>query len=149
MKNDERESLQEAKAEYREWENSLEGVAYWLGDLPFGESLETVTIQAVHRLPDAVREFVYCHCRFASAGDAGVTIRCVPEAGRPWLIALGQGDVEEGLIAHEIAHAWLGHECDPQAGELRLTQQDEEAACDLTRQWGFGGTGTEIVHRPH
>ena len=53
MNNDDRESLQEAKAEYKAWENSLEGVAYWLGDLPFGESLETVTIQAVHRLPDA------------------------------------------------------------------------------------------------
>jgi len=149
MNNDDRESLQEAKAAYREWENSLEGVAYWLGDLPFPESLETVTIQAVHRLPDAVREFVYYHCRFASEDDAGVTIRCVPQAGRPWLVTLGQGGVEESLIAHEIAHAWLGHECDPQAGELRLTQRDEEAACDLTRQWGFAGTGTETIQRPH
>ena len=68
MNNDDRESLQEAKAEYKAWENSLEGVAYWLGDLPFGESLETVTIQAVHRLPDAITLPAYPLALLALAG---------------------------------------------------------------------------------
>ncbi len=149
MKKHEWESRRETRTEHRKWEDSLDGVAYWLGDLPVPESLESMIIRAVHRLPSAAREFVYYNCQFASSEDGVVRMRHVPQARQPWLITVGARHVDESLIIHEIAHAWLGHEWDPQRGELRITQQDEEVACDLTRQWGFEGEGTERIDRPH
>ena len=142
MKEDKRESLRKAQAEHRKWEDSLEGVAYWLGDMPVPEPLERLIVQTVHRLPNEAREFTYYNCRFTSVDDDGVRIRHLPQTRQPWLITLGEGYVDESLLVHEIAHAWLGHEYGPQHGELRVTQREEEAACDLTRQWGFDGGST-------
>jgi len=141
MKEDERGALKEAQAEYRKWEDSLEGVAYWLGDMPVPESLEGLIVAAVQKLPSEAREFVYYNCQFKSGDEDGVRIRRVPQARQPWLITLGEGYVDESLIIHGIAHAWLGHEHGPQCGELQITQGDEQAACDLARQWGFDGDG--------
>jgi len=149
MQKDRRESLREARAEYREWEDSLEGVAYWLGDLPVSESLERAIVNAVRRLPNEARDFVYHNCRFASADAGGVGVRHSPQGRQPCLIALGEGDVDEDLIIHEIAHAWLGHGHDLQVGGLRIAQRDDEAACDLTKQWRVAATGTERANRPH
>ena len=141
MNEHERESLRKAQLEHRKWEESLEGVAYWLGDLPVSEPLERVIVEAVHKLPSEAREFTYYNLRFTSVDDDGVRIRHIAQARQPWLITLGEGYVDESLIIHEIAHAWLGHEYDPQRGELQVTQRDEEAACDLTERWGFDGGG--------
>jgi hypothetical protein len=149
MKAERRRALGQAQAQYRKWECSLEGVAYWLGDLPVSESLEETIIKAVHRLPTETREFVYDNCRFTSTAYGGVRIHHVSQASHPWLITLHEGHVDESLIIHEIAHAWLGHEYGPQFGELRVTRQDEEAACDLTRQWGFAGAGAAMIDGPH
>ena len=143
MKQYELESHREAQAEHRKWEDSLEGVAYWLGDLPVPESLETVIIKAVHRLPLAGREFVFCNCRFALSDEGGVRIHYVPRTRQPWLITLPEGLVDESVIIHEIAHAWLGHAYDLHRGEWRVCPREEQAACDLTRQWGFAGSGSE------
>lgn len=147
MNRDRREFLREAQAEYRRWEDSLEGVAYWLGDLLVQESLVPVIVEAIHKLPREVREFIYFNCRFASMDDGGVRMRRIPQARHPWLITLGEGLVDESLLVHEIAHAWLGHEYDPLRGELQASQRDEEDARDLIRQWGFGGGGKDCP--PH
>ena len=149
MKEDGRETLREARAEYRKWENSFEGVAYWLGDLPVQESLERVIVEAVRKLPRKTREFVYHNCRFSATDDDGVRMRYIPQSKQLWLITLGNGLQDESLLVHEIAHAWLGHEWDPQCGALRATDQDEEIACELTKEWGFTGAGTERLDRPH
>ena len=137
MKPYELESHRETQAEHRKWEDSLEGVAYWLGDLPLPESLETVIIKAVHRLPSAVREFVYFNCQFALSDEGAVRMHQIPQARQPWLIRLGEGYVDESVIIQGIAHAWLGHEYDPHREELQVNQRGEQAACDLVRQWGL------------
>jgi len=146
MKQYEVKSHREAQAEHRKWEDSLEGVAYWLGDLSVPESVETVVIKAVHRLPSAAREFIYYSCQFAMSDESGVRMRHVPQARQPWLITLGEGHVDESVIIHEIAHAWLGHAYDPELGEWRVSPRDEQVACDLTRQWGFAGSGNKEIH---
>ena len=146
MKPYELESHREAQAEHRKWEDSLEGVAYWLGDLSVPESLETMIIKVVHRLPGAVREFVYDNCQFALSDEGGMRMHQVPQARQSWLIALGEGHADEIAIIYEIAHAWLGHAYDPERGEWRVSPRDEQVACDLTRQWGFPGSGNKEIH---
>ena len=146
MKPYELESYRETQAEHRKWEDSLEGVAYWLGDLSLPESSERVIINAVHRLPGAVRDFVYDNCQFAAFEESGVRMRHIPRARQPWLIGLGEGRVDELAIIYEIAHAWLGHAYDPERGGWRVSPQDEQAACDLTRRWGFAGSDSKEVH---
>ena len=145
MKPYELESHRETQAEYRKWEDSLEGVAYWLGDLPVPGSLETVIIKVVHRLPSAVREFVYFNCQFALLDEGKVRMHQVLQARQFWLIALGEAHVDESAIVYEIAHAWLGHAYDVERGEWRVSPRDEQSVCDLARQWGFVGLGSESV----
>lgn len=147
MQEDRRESLREAQAAYQKWEDSREGVAYWLGDLPVAEFLERAIIEAVYRLPTEARNFVYHNCRFVSADDSRVRVRHIPQGRQSWLIALGEGDVDEDLIIHEIARAWLGHGYDPQVGGRRLAQQDDEAACDLASRWRATKAGAERANR--
>ena len=101
------------------------------------ESLETVIITAVHRLPSAVREFVYFNCQFALSDEGAVRMHQIPQARQRWLIRLGEGYVDESVVIQGIAHAWLGHEYDPHREELQVNQRDEQAACDLIRQWGL------------
>ena len=63
-----------------------------------------------------------------------------------WIILLqGSPPQDESVIAHEIAHAYLGHDrlgisvgLEPVAIETQ--------ACELTRSWGFEGLGTDIDH---
>jgi len=55
-----------------------------------------------------------------------------------WLIVLSEdvlSDEPHGSIAHEIAHAYLGH--DRQA--IGTSIDVEYQACDLAAKWGFGG----------
>jgi hypothetical protein len=143
MKKDKQRAFEKAHAEYEEWENSLEGVAYWLGDLPVAEAAESVIIKTVHKLPGQIREFVYYECRFISLDPAGGQVCCLRKVKRPWLLVLGQDQPDENAIAHEIACAWLGHQGGPGLGEPRETRPEEEAACDLIRKWGFSGLGTK------
>ena len=84
--------------------------------------------------------------RFTSVDDDGVRMRHVPQARQPWLISLGEGHVDESAIIYEIAHAWLGHAYDLERGEWWVSPREEQAACDLTRQWGFVGSDSKEVH---
>jgi hypothetical protein len=144
MKKDKQQAFEKAHAEYEEWENSLEGVAYWLADLPGPEALESVIIKTVHKLPSQIREFVYDECRFISLDPHGGQARCLQKDKQPWLLVLGQDLPDEDAIAHEIACAWLGHQSSSGLGELRETRRKEAAASDLIRKWGFSRFGTEI-----
>ena len=147
MKKDRQRRFGKTQTEYEKWENSPEGVAYWLGDLPVPEAVESVIISTVHQLPGQVREFVYCECCFSCVAPRGGQTCYLQKARQPWLILLGQELQDESVLAHQIAHAWLGHRYDPGLAELRATQQEEDAACDLTREWGFGGCGAETRRR--
>jgi hypothetical protein len=144
MKKDKRQAFEKAHAEYEEWENSLEGVAYWLGDLPVPEALESVIIKTVHKLPSQIRDCIYDECRFISLDPAGGQACCLQKDKQPRLLVFGQNLPDEDAIAHEIACAWLGHQSGPGLGELRETRREEEAACDLIRKWGFSRFGTAI-----
>jgi hypothetical protein len=44
----------------------------------------------------------------------------------------------ESVIAHEIAHVWLGH--DPLMGDHA---KEQAAAAALVTEWGFEGIGTQ------
>lgn len=51
------------------------------------------------------------------------------------------------IIAHEIAHAYLGHEPRHVGSEVNLPAKREVEACELARQWGFSGMGTDAESR--
>ena len=62
-----------------------------------------------------------------------------------WIILLPRclaADEAQSIIAHEIAHAFLGHD--------RLSICDfidvETEACNLVRSWGFGGLGADVEY---
>ena len=62
-----------------------------------------------------------------------------------WIILLPgclAADEAQSIIAHEIAHAFLGHD--------RLSICDfidvETEACNLVRSWGFGGLGADVEY---
>ena len=145
MTNNRQQTFQKAHAEYEAWENSLDGVAYWLGDLPGLEPVEEVIIKTVHKLPIQIREFVYGKCRFISSDSDCGQACCFPTAKRPCLLILDQNQPDEEDIAHQIACAWLRHRNQAGSQRYRETQGDEEAACDLMRKWGFSGFGTETA----
>lgn len=64
-------------------------------------------------------------------------------SNRPWLIILG-GKADESVVAHEIAHARLGHKCDSYGNEIEIAEKQETEACSLAKRWGFAGRGTEV-----
>jgi hypothetical protein len=144
MKKDKQQAFEKAHAEYEEWEDSLEGVAYWLGDLPVPEAVESVIIKTVHKLPSQIREFVYYECRFISLDLDARQTSYLQKLKQPWLLTVGQDQPDENAIAYEIAYAWLGHQSGPGLGACREMQPEEEAACALIRKWGFSGFGTKI-----
>lgn len=92
--------------------------------------------RAISRLPDEVREFAYDRCRFASVGASMIGQTLPP--GTRWLILVRDEETDESVIAHEIAHAWRGHE-----GPNTDSQEQEVRA--LVRSWGFSGLGTDDV----
>ena len=63
-----------------------------------------------------------------------------------WIVLLqGTPSDDESILAHEIAHAYLGHD------RLAIYDGDEAghaemAACELTKSWGFQGLGTDTDH---
>lgn len=100
------------------------------------------------RLPNNVRQFVQTQCRFLIFEDhvLGATLL----VGRPWIIVLNgnildrsSGDDILGIIAHEIAHAWLGHN-----GNRLGTREEESAAAQTAAAWGFTGIGATPPNEP-
>jgi hypothetical protein len=65
-----------------------------------------------------------------------------------WLVVLSEyleGGEGEGIVAHEVAHAWLGH--DPAIcldGDEEA--ENEIAASKLAAEWGFSGIGASPSH---
>lgn len=61
-----------------------------------------------------------------------------------WIIVLTEElptNDAHGIIAHEIAHAWLRHD--------RFADHPEDCetkAANLTREWGFTGKGADAVY---
>lgn len=69
-------------------------------------------IRAPSRLPDDVLEFAIDKCAFFSLGGAG-NGQCLPSRfieGAEWLLLIYDDAPDiETVIAHEVAHAYLGH----------------------------------------
>jgi hypothetical protein len=120
----------------------------------FGEGHETeqAIVSALVSVPAEVREFALDYCRFFSIGDGLLgpyvpgMVALDPATGSTdgvWLVVLAEGleaEDAESIVAHELAHLWLGHEVGVESGRWNET---EEAACELTRSWGFTGKGSE------
>jgi len=73
--------------------------------------------------------------------------QCLPSrfvADADWLIVLDDRSPDlETVIAHEVAHAYLGHSiADPLSDD-----ETERQASEQTRSWGFTGLGSDM-HRP-
>jgi len=102
-------------------------------------------------LPERVRDFVIERCAVLSIGyyAFGITWPARIAKGRrvglnrSWIIVVSEdlsSGEQQGIIAHEIAHAYLGHaRMSPD-----LPEDCEAQACKLVAQWGFSGRGADI-----
>ena len=118
---------------------------YW-GEDP---DLSARIVGVMSQLPDRVAAFALERCGFVSVGRAslGITLpgRIGVHNGRSrnvWIIVLDEKmspkDVN-GVIAHEIAHAWRGDD------RLGMTPKDcEVKTAQLVKEWGFTGIGADV-----
>lgn len=109
-------------------------------------------VRTVTRLPAAVQEFVFERCAFMSVGRAAYGLVMPPNTAAAadylhwahdrWIVFLSD-DLPEahapGIIAHEIAHAYLGHDRTAPG----LTAGVEIEAAELAAAWGFDGMATD------
>ncbi|MFX0194601.1 MAG: ImmA/IrrE family metallo-endopeptidase [Candidatus Hodarchaeota archaeon] len=121
-----------------EYENSLEGIKDNLGCLQVGHNLEVVIVKTLQNLPRKVRNFVYKNCAFTSIPEAGGQALCKQKIKRPWLIILDY-EADENTVAHEIAHAWLGHKIEfpDMLPSIEWIYRIEKEACEQATKWGF------------
>lgn len=122
----------------------------------YGEDIDTkqTIVEGVARLPLEVQEFVLDRCCFASVGRNALA-QVLPgrvglhpveqKASNMWIIILTEGfrpdEDNRGMVAHEIAHAWLGHD---RLGEPPPDCEDQ--AANLAKQWGFTGKAADATH---
>ena len=137
-----------------DWPSSLDEVAYDVEYLGYDNATEVLICETVVRLPSDVAEFVFDRCRFVSVGKAALGTVLPGYVGthplekrndNMWLVVLGEEFKEKdahSIVAHEIAHAWLGH--DRLAKDV--TVEVEVEACRLVQEWGFTGLGTDVKH---
>jgi len=94
--------------------------------------VEEIIGKVIKRLPEDVRRFIDDNnCQFVSVeSDNGMTIHSLDYPKPCWLIVLGS-DIDERIVAHEIAHAFLRHR-----GPVTTVQPQREAWA-LTSKWGF------------
>jgi hypothetical protein len=118
----------------------------------YGEDAETRLriIRVLYQLPEDVISFVLDRCSFLSVGrttsgmvlPGKIGVHAQEKRSRNcWLILLDEREIDdESVIAHEIAHAWLGHD--------RISAYDTEIweidAANLTKSWGFEGRGSDV-----
>jgi hypothetical protein len=88
----------------------------------YGEDAETRSsiIRVLYQLPEDVVIFALDRCSFVSVGKAAsgmvlpgkIGVHSQKKRSRNcWLIILDERSTDdESVIAHEIAHAWLGHD---------------------------------------
>ena len=117
---------------------------YW-GEDP---DLSARIVSAINQLPDRVAAFALERCTFVSVGRATLGIVLPGRVGvlnrrsrNVWIIVLDERmspkDVD-GVIAHEIAHAWRGDD------RLGMMPKDcEVKTAQLVKEWGFTGTGAD------
>ena len=117
------------------------------------EGTRQLIARVVLQLPSDVAEFTLDRCRFLSIGEScyGMTLPgrigthwLDDNSSNVWLILLVEnldrlpGEDARSIIAHEIAHAWLGHDrTAPESEDFRTD------AARLTQQWGFYGKGSD------
>ncbi|TMB65067.1 MAG: hypothetical protein E6J43_12440 [Chloroflexi bacterium] len=115
--------------------------------------LRSVIGDTIGRLPDDALLLAADRCVFVSVGRTvegmtlpGDVLQRVDEDDPTWLILLDdrimdtkEADDVESVIAHEIAHAFLGHNRMTDDGDRSV----EIATCKLVREWGFEGSGTD------
>lgn len=127
--------------------NPAEEVRYnltWYGE---DAEMERVIVETLLRLPEDVRRFASEECLFVSVGGGAhgtANPLHFPEARDLWLIALsevGPSDSLHSVVAHEIAHAWLGH-------RGQGAEEDEAAAYKQAQAWGFTGIGADAANDP-
>ena len=122
----------------------LDNLMYW-GEDP---QLRARIVGVMGQLPDRVAAFALERCGFVSVGRASLGIILPGRVGvvnrrshNVWIIVLDERmsakDVD-GVIAHEIAHAWRGDD------RLGMMPKDSEVkTARLVKEWGFTGTGAD------
>jgi len=149
---------------------------------PSHGSLHTALISTIRKLPKEIREFALDNCFFLSmeeglngtvvAGSHGSNIhwpmlkhledqekiKRINNLERKWRTIvlldykIASDDDVDSIIAHEIAHAYLGHD-HMMLGEVENKEVNgqsvpvlklEYAAYKLTASWGFRGRGADI-----
>ncbi len=136
--------------EHQEALDIKEEISPKLGRLTVPDDMAVCIGLTVQKLPNKVKEFVYKNCEFISiAMFGGKTIYAKSEflQKRHWLIILCHQRINNeytSVIAHEIAHAWLGHKHEERGVELEEAAPKEKEACLLVKQWGFKGIGAEL-----
>ena len=96
-------------------------------------------------MPEDVREFAISECVFVSVGRATRGL-CRPAwivGAANWIVILDERLARrsiENAVAHEVAHAFLGHDI----SDASTTHEEIEADVRrLVREWGFRGFGAE------
>src|SRR5262245_53854275 len=109
------------------------------------ESEQTLR-RVLERLPAEAFEFALARCAYAAIGPEMARAQVLPPLNDRYLVLLTEGEKEESVIAHEIAHAFLGHPDTVLAGfrdeTVERTQEAEARA--LAVAWGFTGSGATI-----
>jgi hypothetical protein len=118
--------------------NSMDGIYYALdGHLFASHDMETLILKTLQRLPKEVQEFVYENCSFKEIEpDSGHAFSMKKNRRLTWLILLGS-QADESLIAHEIAHAWLGHHHALRYEIAGNCIPQEIAAWTAVKEWGW------------
>ena len=89
------------------------------------------TVQrTLKRLPEEVREFALDWIQFTSPAEEGAHLLSPSDR---WTVVLSEKEQDESVVAHEVAHAWRGHE--------ETSDEREQEVRDLARAWGFTGFG--------
>jgi len=101
--------------------------------------MQAILDETIGRLPGEIQAFVQRECCFLVLAPEGLgyTVHRDHLQEQPWLIIL-RADMDAadapGVVAHEIAHAWLGH-------RVGHVPEEEDAALALVQTWGFTGPG--------
>jgi hypothetical protein len=132
----------------------LERIAYDLSaGLDVSTELEGCIVRVLAGLPKRVAEYAIKRCIFLEAMPYGqvlpgriVTVR---SGGKPrWIVLFSHrlpAKHADGIIAHEIAHAWCRHD----RYAMDITAECEVEASNLAGTWGFDGMGADPKHHLH
>jgi hypothetical protein len=124
------------------------------------ELTEPALVCALVRLPEEVRTFGLERCRFLSVGQGALGCTVPGRVGvddftkrtrNVWIILLEDDPPEneplESTIAHEVAHAWSGHDF-AEPHDARQVDPFEVDAATLARSWGFEGPAADPDEAP-